>query len=224
VILASNPMKKLTVSILTIAIVSSAFCQIRGTISPDSTTMTHLWFPGAPSQLIVDRKDVQAELKLSASQVDAIKAIEKTNAKTWMEKVSENWKSVAAVLNPEQRRRTLEIAFQATGIASALVPGLDQQLNLSKDQVTQLATIKHNYLLGEDKDLMESQSAATPETPEQAKAARMLRQQFIVDAVSHVLTESQQAKIKGLQGKPFVFEAPAPKPLSTWIRAMGMSG
>jgi predicted peptidase len=186
--------------------------------------MTHLWYPGAPAQIIVDRKDVQSELKLTAAQTSAIAAIAKANAKTFMEKVDENWQQFAKVLSYEQRVRTQQLAFQATGVASALIPGLREQLSLTKEQSKKLGELVHSYLLNEDKELMQAQNGDAPVSADEAKAARALHQQMILDAINHVLTSSQLAKVKVLQGPEFKFDDPAPRPLSTWIRAMGLNG
>jgi hypothetical protein len=217
-------MKSLTTALLTFALATSAFCQIGGSFAPGSSTMTHLWFPASPAELIVNRPDVQHELNLTASQVSTIAGIAKANAKTFMEKVDENWQQIAKVLTPGQRKRTEQLAFEGSGIASALIPGLRDRLGITKSQLSKLADIQHSYLLREDKDLMESQTAETPVPLEQIKAARALRQQMIMDAIANVLTPAQSASIKAFAGPGFKFSDPAPKPISTWIRAMGMSG
>ena len=186
--------------------------------------MSQMWFPAAPAQMLVDRLDVKQELKLTPDQVTSIATIAKANAKTFMEKFEENWLQISKVLTPAQIKRAEQLAFQGLGVASALVPRLRDEVGVTKEQIKKLSDIQHRFLLSEDKEMMEPRSIEASASPSQIRADRAMRQQMILDSISAVLTASQHATLKKLQGPSFKFTDPAPRPISTWMHAMGTNG
>jgi len=177
----------------------------------------------ATGAFLLNREDVQAEIKLTADQkskVDAIRQAQRDKMREMfqggggggdreammaeMQKMqAANNKEILAVLTDDQKKRVKELAIQRMGNAAIANPEIQKELGVTDEQKAKI------------KDLQDKQQAANRalmENQDMDREARMAAFQKNTEVMNtelgKIATDAQKAKLKEMSGKPFKFVDP----------------
>lgn len=171
---------------------------------------------------LVNREDVQAEIKLTADQkskLDALRQAQREKMRDAMQgggggdqqammaafqkMQAENTKETMAVLTDDQKKRLKELAIQRMGNAAIANADLQKELGVTDDQKAKI------------KDLQDKQQAANTSLFEKMRNQEIEREQFqesmrknteaMNTELGKIMTADQKAKLATMSGKPFKF-------------------
>ncbi len=179
--------------------------------------------PNSPMSLI-NRADVQKDLGITEDQKTKLTEIrtnsrqKMTDARTAagddqaamraaMTKVNEEvTKEQLAVLTADQQKRLTEIFIQVRGTQAVLNADIQKALEVTDDQKTKIADL----LKRQQQANQEIQAKVRDQSIDQAEARTEMQKNTKVlgEEVDKVLTDAQKAKLKEMEGKKFVADAP----------------
>jgi hypothetical protein len=156
---------------------------------------------------LLNRKEVQKELKMSPSQIAQIpkpSAARPTDIASARKLTEENESKAVQILTPAQRVRYQQLALQAKGMGALVFPDIAKKVGLSTAQVSQIQQIEGEVQQGVFQKKMQANKpdGGITQIRMTAEDTKAMRSQ--IDAqVSKLLTPAQKAQWKKLLGKPF---------------------
>ncbi|QYK56494.1 MAG: hypothetical protein KF733_03215 [Fimbriimonadaceae bacterium] len=176
---------------------------------------------GGGSTFLLQRPDVQADLKLTSDQKSKLDALQakmrdamqgmRGNAgqggdrQAMMQEFAkmrqENDKAVKEILTPQQAKRLDELDIQIAGNGVLVRPEIQEKLGLSDDQKKQIADLQQRMFdtMRETMDRVQNQEIDREEAQAETQNLRKKNE----EAMGAVLTAEQKAKLKELGGAPF---------------------
>jgi hypothetical protein len=183
--------------------------------------------------MLLNRPDVQEELKLDETQkgkLDALRAGAREKfmpaimqirqsglegeemqkaIQTKVQTLVEDMATEAlAILNDAQRKRAQELAVQSSGSMAVLQPDVAKELVITPAQKAQIDDLQRKQ---EEATMGLFEKVQNGELERDQLPALMQKNSKIMDeAIDKLLTETQRAKLKELAGAPFTFKDPKP--------------
>ncbi len=173
----------------------------------------------ASGTMLLQRKDVQADLGLSDDQKTKLAALrdkaqsdmrdifqnsngDREAAMAAMQKYMENMqKEVGAIVTKEQVARLKEINIQISGSRSAMIPAIQKEIGLSDAQVAKLKGLQAKQ---QEANQALFQKMRDQEITREELQEAMKKNSTVMDTeVAKVLTDGQKAKLKTMGGKEF---------------------
>lgn len=173
-----------------------------------------------PPSMLLQRDDVQADLKLTTDQKDKLAEIQEksreemraqfqpgtrpdreTMMKNFQKMQEKVTKEVNTVLTADQQKRLKQIAIQLNGSNSLLQKDVQKDLGLTTEQIAKIDSLQKG-LQDASKKLMEkvqSQELSWQEVMPKMEA----NGKTFKESLEKVMTDAQKAKLKELGGEPF---------------------
>ncbi len=181
---------------------------------------------GGPAMLL-QREDVQAELKLSDDQKSKLSSFrEKQQSKmretfqaamqggerpdpTKMQEIfakmnEESNKELATILTADQSKRLRELSVQRAGSMAVIMPDVQKEIGISDAQKTRIQSLQKMQQEA-NQSLFEKMRDGELDR-DQLREKMQGNQKALEDEVAKVLTEDQKTKLKALGGAPFTFK------------------
>jgi Spy/CpxP family protein refolding chaperone len=169
---------------------------------------------GTGSTRLLNRRQVQEELKLTEEQVKQLKEISQkmikqmeelkdlkgpTRFDKMVEKFREADEAVSSVLRPEQRKRLKQLALQMQGLRALATPEVAKELSLTDEQKKKI----QEALEGARKQAPDREDFDTPEFRAEARQRMAELMKKTREKVLAMLTDEQRVKWKEMLGEPF---------------------
>lgn len=173
------------------------------------------------SAFLLQRPDVQADLKLTDDQKTKLSGLRDEMMETFrssfqdlrdaspeerqkaMQKVNEEMdKKINGVLNADQQKRLKEIGIQLGGLRVVTTPEMQKALGITEDQKTKIQALLAKQAEANASIREKMQSGEIDRT--EIGALMEKNQKALDDEIGKVLTTEQKDKLKAMSGKPFV--------------------
>lgn len=224
----NNLLVKVVALTLLAASFSTAIAQERGG-GRGGMRMMNMGMRGGGSLMMLQRKDVQADLKLSADQIKAVDELRAKNDEEMaamrenmrasggdfesmrrdMEKrQEETQKKVDAILDDGQRTRLKQIGFQIQGNMALMNPDTQKELGFTSEQTTKIEELQ-----GKQREaMMAIMEKRRNGDLDQDQMQDLMRKNMDImgGELLKLLTAEQAAKFKEMQGAPFKATEPMP--------------
>jgi len=168
---------------------------------------------------LVNREDVQGELKLTADQKSKLDTARQTQRDKMREMfqagggppdqaamqkmMAESNKEILAVLTDDQKKRLKELAIQRMGNSAATNADIQKELGVSDDQKTKIKELQDKQQTA-NAAIMEKMRNQEIERDAAMESFRKNTEVFNTE-LGKILTDAQKEKIKTMGGKPFKF-------------------
>lgn len=224
----NNLLVKVVALTLLAASFSTAIAQERGG-GRGGMRMMSMGMRGGGSLMMLQRKDVQADLKLTAEQIKAVGELKAKNDEEMaamrenmrasggdfesmrrdMEKrQEETQKKVDAILDDGQRTRLKQIGFQIQGNMALMNPDTQKELGFTSEQTTKIEELQ-----GKQREaMMAIMEKRRNGDLDQDQMQDLMRKNMDImgGELLKLLTAEQAAKFKEMQGPPFKATEPMP--------------
>jgi len=194
-------MRRAILTTLALMLAVFAWCQV------DMSEMSKM--QSSPCMVML-RRDIRKELKLSRSQDTDVDRIEKTLSGAMQPSKSKDPDSlmapyqamkdansqILATLDDVQKKRLSEIRLQILGCPAMVDPEFAPQVGLSEDQINAIKPIESAYIDDATQYVMKHHDKHTPDEIDKMAAARDVK-------ILAILTQDQRDKFKQLLGTPF---------------------
>jgi hypothetical protein len=173
---------------------------------------------GANPIMLVNRPDVQAELKITDAQRTQLQTLMREgmgggrgpggggggggfDAQAMQERMQRMEAEIAKILTADQNKRLLEIRIQTAGASALLLPAVQKQLNLTQQQIDRIAELQR---LHQQANMALMQQMRDGGLDRSELQTRMQNNQNTLNAeLQKVLTAEQAAKLKAMAGAEF---------------------
>lgn len=175
---------------------------------------------------LLNRADVQTELKMTQEQIDKIKELApqrgqgggagggggagagggggQTDPAQMRQMMAEREKAVLAVLKPEQVTRLRELYVQRAGNRALTREDIQKELGLRADQVAKIQSIIDDQRSQQQELRQAAQDGSLSREEMQAKSQEITK--AVNENLGKVLDEKQAAKFKAMRGAEFKFD------------------
>lgn len=173
-----------------------------------------------PPSMLLQRDDVQADLKLTTEQKDKLTDIQekardemraqfqsgtrpdRETMRKNMEKMQEKiTKEVNTVLTADQQKRLKQIAIQVNGSNSLLQKDVQKDLGLTAEQIAKIDSLQKGLQDASQKLMAKVQSQEL--TFQEVMPKMEANGKVFKENLEKVMTDAQKAKLKELGGEPF---------------------
>lgn len=224
-------LKKIVLTLAIVGIVGSAFAQGGGQGRRGGGMFGMMGRGGGGAVQLLQREDVQGELKLTDDQKSKISALQDKQREKMREMFTgggggerpdpekmreiftkaaeEAQKEVDTILNADQKKRLKELGVQRAGNAAVLNPETAKEVGITDEQKAKIKT------------LQDKQQEASTSIMEKVRNGELDRDQLrekmeantkiFDEELGKILTDAQKAKLKEMSGKPFTFAADRPR-------------
>lgn len=218
-------LKKILVSVVVLACIGSAFAQGGGQGRRGGMMQFGGRGGGSPVMLL-QREDVQGELKLTDDQKSKLSGIrdkmqdrmreafqaaaggggqpDREKMMAEMQKVTaEIQKEVDGILNEDQKKRLRELAVQRAGNGAVMMPDVAKELGITDAQKTKIQALQQKQ--GEATQALFEKMRSGELDRDQMREKMEGNQKALDEEIGKILTEDQKTKLKAMAGKPFTF-------------------
>ncbi|HVT13483.1 MAG TPA: hypothetical protein VHE55_14560 [Fimbriimonadaceae bacterium] len=207
--------RTITLCVAAFALSISAFAQ-DGDTQEHGSRLTTVSSNGAPGSLqVLQRRDVQIDLKLTAAQASRIATIQQkeiqaieavagkkngssVTRRDFEQRIADDNRLAENVLNDDQKKRLQEIKLQLRGNTAILDPDVQKELDITDDQKAQIENLR-NQQTAQLRTHMQNGDLGHMKM---SVILKSLRQQLSASLIK-LLTPEQSEKFKEMNGKPF---------------------